>query len=404
MSNLLLALGPAVSLLLAPRMEQAAGIDTRVEVGSVAPEPEADPEATFATELVPSVAFRFTTLRSALELRADPRLYYRTPNLGDVERPLVVGRAGIEHRYDLRQNLVSSSSVRATYGDIDYTNPGVAFDNPVAGELADPVLRALTVQASTGLGYRFTQRHDLGVRAYVDHTEARGVQLEENDLPVTTSVALDVVQRYRLDPRTSIGFAVRPEKRYISPGADFLLLSTRFGYDRMLDQRTNLSAWGGTVLVKQNEESVRVLPSAMLSLERILVQRLLSRVINRFVATLDAPLDPSTGEVSSTLALEASLTSSFGEHWSLSSGVAGSTQLDEPDIPNQAAETSFAASVALGHRFSSSFLLEGGARYSTRLEDAFGSNPETIDPQAWAFLRLLIEVELQGTDTQPVNQ
>ena len=397
MSNLLLALGPAVSLLLAPRMEQAAAVDTRAEVGSVARVPDGDPETTFATEIVPSVALRFTTPRSALEFLVDPRLYHRTPNLGDVGRPLVLGRAGIGHRYDLRQNLISSSSVRASYGEVDYTNPGIAFENPVAGELPDPVLRTLTVQGATGLGYRFTERHDLGVRAFVDHTEARGVVVEENDLPVTTSLALDVVQRYRLDPRTSIGFAIRPEQRYISPGPDFLLLSARFGYERMLDQRTNLAAWGGTVLVKQAGESTQVLPSAMLSVERIVVQRLLSRVINRFAVTLDAPLDPSTGEVSSTLGLEAALTSSFGEHWSLSSSVAGSTQLDEPDAPTQVAETSAAASLALGYRVSPNVLLESGARYSTRLENAFSSDPETLDPQTWLFLRLLIEVELQGT-------
>lgn len=396
MSNLLLALGPAVSLLLAPRMEQAAGIDTRVEVGSVARVPDGDPEATVAAELVPSVAFRFTTPRSSLELLVDPRVYHREPNLGDVQRPLVLGRAGIGHRYDLRENLAWASSVRASYGEIDYTNPGIAFENPVAGELPDPVLRTLTLQAATGLGYRFTERHDLGVRAVVDHTEARGVVVEDNDLPVTTSVAVDVVQRYRLDPRTSIGFMVRPEQRYIDPGPDFLLLSARFGYDRMLDQRTNLSAWGGTVFVKPTNESVRVMPSALLSVDRILVQGLLSRVVNRFAVTLDAPLDPSTGEVSSTLGLEAALTSNFGEHWSLSSSVAGSTQLDEPDTPNQAAETSVAASLALGYRFSRNVLLESGARYSTRLEEAFSTDPETIDPQTWAFLRLLIEVELQG--------
>ena len=397
---LLLMLGPAVALF-SPRFEQAASIDARAEAGSAAQRPGDDPEATFAAELIPGIALRLTTPRSRLELQLDPRLYYRNPNLGDVERPLVLGRAGLAHGYQATRNLLWSSRVRAAYGELDYTSTDLAFAAPVAGELPDAVLTTLSVQGATGIGYRFTERNDLGVEAAIDHTESRG-STTNTDLPETTSVSVTVGQRYLLDQRSSITFAVRPEQRYVSPGSDFLVLANTLSYARALSQRTRLDAAAGVIWVKETEESVEALPSALLSLEHVVLRRRFSQVTNRFRAALDAPLDPSTGDVNPALSVEAGALSSFGEHWSVACSVAGSTLLTErDDAPVEDADTSISASGSMGYRFSENAQLEWGVRYQTRLQDAFGSNAETVDPQTWAFLRLLVQVELGPAGEAP---
>src|SRR5437868_3383644 len=98
-------LGPACCLLLAAFsssvVEAALGADGEVAVGRAPIDYSGSPKDSVSFTLVPGAALRRRSSDSTLTLTYTPRLYYRLPNALELNHPLVLHQASLDHTLDI---------------------------------------------------------------------------------------------------------------------------------------------------------------------------------------------------------------------------------------------------------------------------------------------------------------
>jgi hypothetical protein len=363
----------------------------RNEIGSAPVDPQTDEaETTFATELRPGALLRIDTARSTLTLRFDPRIYHRTPNLAGSDRPLVLYQGGAAYGRDLSPRLRWTTAAGASYGEVDYTSPQLAFASPIAGEIETPVVKRITLDASTGLTAQLSRRQGLEANASVSHLESTGVESgAEASFPTTTTYALLVAHAYALDELSTLSFPVQPRYFVVDPGPDWISGAVGVAYRRQLTPRANLNGLLGVVLTKVDGEETNVYPNALLSYTNIIIERPNANLTNQLEAVLDATLDPTTGNVRPTLGLHASLRSYLGNKWLVDFQAAGDTTTSAGNNgqgTDGERETLLSASTAVGYRLMNEVRLDGGVRWSTRATNLFADDADLRDRQVFAFL------------------
>ncbi len=359
----------------------------RTEVGSAPPAPDQENETVFATELRPGGTLNIETGRSQLLLGVEPRIYYRTPNLVGLDRPLLLYQANARYRRELSTRVRWINIVAASYGEVDYTSPDLAFTaTTLPSDLGIAVIKRLTLDAESGFVLQLRPRAQLEAGAVVSHTKPIGFRAERS-FPESTGVGIDLTQIYALSARSTIGFPVRPRYYFVSPGPDWMTLALGAGYRRQLDSITTIDALAGLQLAKVDGQSTSIFPRARLGYEHILFQRADTTVANRLQAYLDASLDPAIGDVRPTFGVMAELRSYFASDWMTEVSLTGDTTTtsSRSDVASQG-ETIGTARATLGYRLINELRLETGVRFSTRAANLFESDVEFSDEQVWGFL------------------
>jgi hypothetical protein len=111
--------------------------------------PDEDRSPFLYSELRPSGLLLLRTARTNIEFGAGARVYYRSPNLAEADRPIVLGLASARHAYAFTPHFLWTTVGDVQYGEIDYTNTDLVFDSPLARPVVDPVITALDVNGQT---------------------------------------------------------------------------------------------------------------------------------------------------------------------------------------------------------------------------------------------------------------
>jgi hypothetical protein len=390
--------------LLSAQVQSAAFAVVHAEAGSSPREPGGDAEATVATELRPGLALRVATPRSSFLAKASPRMYYQTPHVGELERPLFLGQGDAIYSLQLAPRLRWLTTAAASYGEVDYLNTDLVLDTP-AESVPEPVMTVLNLRARTGFDQLLTTRYSLEANAFVEHTSYGETSAES--LPSSTGVGLELTQLHALSPRDTILFPLFGRYSFISDDPDWITVAAGVGYRRVLDPRTQFDGGVGVAAAKPEGGDTRILPRGMLAIQRTLLERAASTLINRVSLALDTPLDPTLGEVRSVVVLDIGLTGSVGRKFTQRLAVSGSTPAFQPEVDESEegaveAETStFSANGALGYRLSDGFQLETGVRYSTRASDFGTSDADFTDQQLFWFVGFSTAVNLGGERSSP---
>jgi len=374
------------------QVENAVFAHVRAEAGSAPRSPGAAPEGAFALELRPGAALRLVVPRSQLRLAISPRLYYRTPNLAGVERPLFLAQGGADYTYEVDPRTRFQSNLGASYGEVDYTSAAEALGTPLTGELRDASLEVLNVNVEGTLSFQLTPRHTLSFGALAHHTDNIGVD-STTSFPTTTTLGIDLAHAYTLDERSTLSFPVQPRYYVVEPGADWLSTSFNAAFVRMLDPRTTMDAAVGLILVETSDAPLSVYPRATAAVQRVVLERRGTRVTNRAAAVLDASLDPTIGEVRPAVGIELSAQSYFGTRWSAGlslSAYANTTTRDAEDATTD--DTTLSSAISAGYRVAEDAWLDFGARYSLRGSNLTADDFDVIERQIWGFVSFRIAI------------
>jgi len=383
------------------QVENAVFAHVRAEAGSAPRSPGADPEGALALELQPGAALRLTLPRSQLRLVASPRLYYRTPNLADVDRPLFLVQADADYTYDFDPRTRLASKLDVSYGEVDYTNAPAALGTPLAGELEQASLEVLNVNVEGTLTFQLRPRHTLSVGALAHHTDDVGVEAS-SAFPTTTTVGVELAYGYALDERSTLSFPVQPRYYFVDPGSDWFSTAFNAAFVRQLDLRTTVDARGGLVLVDTRDSALSVYPSAAASIERVVLERRGTRVTNRAGVVLDANLDPTIGEVRPALGVELSALSYFGPRWSAGlslSAYTNTTTREAAEEEPTTDDTTLSSTLSAGYRVGMDAWLDFGARFYLRGTNIIEDDFDVVERQIWGFVTFRIAVgigELQS--------
>lgn len=379
----------------------------RAEIAAgVAPEvPGADPEPTLTAELTPGVGLRARNERTSFVVHASPRFHYRVPNLGDVERPLVLGRGGLRETHRVSEVVTWSAAVDGAYGEIDYSNTLLAFDTPVARDLFDPIVEVRAVDGTTELEWRLTETQVLEIALVGGYT--RLVTEDAQALPETTMVGLDLVQRWQLDEVSSLSVPLSPRYFDVEPDPDTLSVSLQVLYERLLSRRDTLTAAGGFTVLKQEDRETEALPRGALSLSSVVHQRPGFRLTNTIAAGLDVVLDPTLGELRPVAQLSLMERAELGTSWTVSLEAQGFTSATreplletDPELARfDRGETDLRASLLAAHRAASWLRLDFGVRASTQASHFAARDFRFIDEQIWVFAGMTLLVGIGSAET-----
>jgi hypothetical protein len=369
------------------KLDDAVFADTEVRVGSAPVAPRESPERTFVVDFEPGAAVRLSERRWSLVLGAGPRFYYRVPNFLDLHRPLVLLQGHAEYRYDFSPRVRWTSRAETDYGEVDYTSAQLAFGTPVARQIETPVLKIFTLGGSTGFDWTISRRYSLATVASVMYT----VPTEELDpppFPTTAGFSVDLRPRWLFDRVSSFYLSVTPHYYYTEPGADYTSLAESIGYQRSLSRATELETSAGASVTRSEDAALFWTPLASVRLSHISYRRRGLTVTNHVQARVETRFDPSIGQVFPTAAVEADASEEIGEHWTLTTTVTGTTTVTAEPVTQDAADSSFGASIVLARDLAPGIDATLGARYSTWATHLRADHFMLFDRQVWAFVGL----------------
>jgi hypothetical protein len=386
-------------------LDQAAFVRTEVAAGIAPPIPNTEPEETITAELLPGYGLRERSERSSFVLRLLPRVYFRHPDLGDVDRPLVLARAGAESSYRVTELLTWNSSANAAFGELDYASTRLAFASPVARNLSDPVVDVRAADGQTALSWRATETYTLDVAALGAYTVLSGDS--ELNLPTSTMVGLDVAQRWQLDPVSTLTVPVSPRYYDVTNDRNTASVSLQAVYARQLSLRDSLTASAGATLLREEGYDPEVLPRAVLSLDTVAYQSPGLRLTNSIHAGVDVLFDPALGELRPIALLSWSERAEIGTRWTVTVTAQGFTSADpdplsgsaEADALAEQGETEFGGSLVAAHRANAWLRLDFGVRGSTRASHWASDDFEFIDEQIWVFTGVTLLFGLGTAET-----
>jgi len=419
------ALGGAL-LLGSVDVDQAVFARAEVAAGSAPPAPGEAAEPALSAELRPGAALRLRSERSSLTLRLEPRFHYRTPNLANLDRPLVLLRTDASYLHALTPRLAHRTNVSATYGEVDYLDLDLSFgDTAPTRELRDPVITRFSTDAQTGFAWQATRRYEISVDAVASYQ----VELEEDQQtpagsgspapaigqPETLAVGIDVIQEYELDERSVLRLPVSPRYYSVTPGNDQIAVAVDVVYRRLLEPRATLEIGAGAAFVKDVEgecdrladpecerpeeaDPLAVLPRASVGYQRVLNDASRRRSVLRLRAALETPFDPILGDLRPLASVEAGHDRELDRDWSLSFVLQAATVTTADPLADGSAESTGAATALANYRIAPWMLFDFGTRLSTRASHLAADSFELTETQVWGFCGLTVVFAASSSD------
>lgn len=374
--------------------EQAAFARMEVAAGIAPPIPNSDSEPALTGELTPGYGMRLRSERSSFALKLLPRVYYRYPAFGDIDRPLVLLRGAALASRRMTEVLTWTAAVDGAYGELDYASTRLAFPQPVARNLSDPVVEVREVNGRSALEWRITETYRMDFALFASYTHLIGDTLLR--LPKSTALGVDLVERWQLDAVSSLSFPIELRYFKVTNDLDTLSLATRAAYERRLSPRDTLLLDAGLTGWKEEGFSVRVLPRVMVNLSSVLLERAGVRLTNGLSGGVDVIFDPVLGELRPMALLTWTQQLELGTRWNITVLAQGYTSVDpDPlgDTPEERAlavqgESGFGGGLVAGYRFGEPWRFDFGVRGQTRASHWNAENFRLIDEQIWVFTGL----------------
>jgi hypothetical protein len=363
-------------------------VTSRVEVAAgQAPEaPFERPKRTLVLEATPGLGARLQTLRSQLDFLAASRFFRRTPNQGDVERPLVLGLGQLNHRFEATPRLTWNTSLGGAVGESDYTNTSLSLAAPLARGIENPVVTTAHGSAQTGATYRTSEASSIGFATLGSYTTPIA-DIDTTLLRPTTMLGLDVEQTWQASPIVSWTVPLRGRRYFVERGQDSSSVELDVEHQRALDERTRFEVVAGLVAADADEEPLRFLPVGGVALERVVVSTARSKVTNRLAAGVTAAFDPTQAHVYPVGRVQASWTATVGTTLRPMLNLEGYTTLTRRPVSSTPTDSRAAASLALGIQLNQELLFELGGRFATSASHL--SQPlELVDRQLLAYAAL----------------
>jgi hypothetical protein len=388
----LLAVVGALSggILAAPAIDTAMIAQEETSIGYAPAGPTGERHPTLVMEGTPALVVGVRTRRTLLELVMGPRIYYRTPNLAGLQRPLLLARASARHSYLLDSQLTWATRVSAEYGEVEYSSARLLFSSPVSRPADQAVIKSLDLAGETGFSWNATRTYQLSLAAVGGYTQPLGGE-EQDSFRTTVSGGGDMNHRFRIDRRSSV--STPGNYRYFSvEGPDWTAVTQSLGYDRLLSLKTTMAAAVGGTAIWRIGESAQVFPRGTFAIERVVHESRQVRLTNRFAVSGDATYDPLLGTLYPIVGLEASLASAFQTGWSVVVSATAYTPVTADPVTPDGADSAAGISATVGRRLSEHWSIDFGARQSTRATH-LGVAPFALSSgETWVFSRLTFTV------------
>jgi hypothetical protein len=376
-----------------PLLADLAGfVSVRAEAGAGAQPsaPGAESEAMVDGVIEPSVSVLSRMPRSTLSLSLNPRIYQREPNFSGVDRPLLLGRGTVAHEYRASRRLLWRSGVTSSYGEVDYNNLSLTVDAPDAGRAIEPVLTAFSLSAESGMRWLASRRDEIAMTGSASRYQPIG-DFEASTNPESIGATANAEYTRHTDRRSSLSFAATYSKFWIDPGLDNSTLGAVVAYGRELDRLNRIQAGIGAGIELESDDP-EPYPRAVFSYSHLLRQEKDIRISNRFGASWDARLDPTSGKIRRTVGVEAALESSIGNKWTLFLNLGGSFLTSKSDV-NQADDSGVLARAGATHRMNSNVSFEFGADFGARLSSVADGDLHTTEERIRGFVAIIIAAD-----------
>jgi len=337
--------GPACCLLAAVLssagvVEAAAGVDGEVAAGRAPVDPTnptQDSENSITFTLVPGAALRLRSQTNNLTLTYTPRIFYRAPNVLEVDRPLVLHQVSLEDAVELSRRLSWSSQASLSIGEIDYTASSLVFA-PGTSAVRTSVADIVRVDGTSGVRYDLTRRLRWTVDASAEYTTPigdSGVSGLPADsplpdgvvfgaLPESAQVSAETGLSYALSRSDRLGMAGELTYQWFPDTGRFLLLSPDVTWESQLSRRTSISLSAGIAYVIALETQGGIQQenafggTGGFQLASVFHKSRVATVTGAFNASLDWFFDPVAGTSQPRAGVDAGVDIQIGRKWQIS--------------------------------------------------------------------------------------
>lgn len=350
--------------------------------------PGGEQSAALVNQIEPGVGISFATTRSTLELTVSPRIYHRTPNFADMDRPLFLLRSNARYVRSLDPRLEWTTLANVDYGEVEYGSARLVLDSPLARPAEQGVLRTFDAGAGTGLAWTVSPTYVSSLDVSVTRTQPLD-QEDERAYPLTRSAGGDATQRFRLDEVSTLSTFTSFRYYSVSANPDWISVPLGVGYRRDLERRTIFGAGLGATVALEVNEAVQAFPTGEVFVERVVYETTATRLTNRFGATLIATYDPFVARLYPVAGLDASLAASLGRDWVGTVGAFVYSAATAEPVIDGGQDTSLGVQALVGYRISDEWSCEFGARESSRATHFSVTPVEFTDGETWAFARIV---------------
>jgi hypothetical protein len=338
--------GPACCLLAAflssaGVVEAAAGVDGEVAAGRAPVDPtnpDDNAENSLTFTLVPGAALRLRSATNNLSLTYTPRIFYRAPNVLEVDRPLVLHQVSLDDAIELSRRLSWSTTAQLSIGEIDYTASGLVFD-PGTSAVRTSVADIVRVDGQTGIKYEVNRRLRLTLDASAEYTTPigdsdnitglpDGAPLPENvalgAIPESAQVSAESALSYALSRTDRVGVAGEVTYQWFPDTGRFLLFSPDVTWESQVNRRTNFAVSAGIAYVVALETQGGVAEenafggTGSFELASVFHKGRQMTVAGAFNASLDWFFDPVAGTSQPRAGVDAGVDVQIGRKWQIS--------------------------------------------------------------------------------------
>jgi hypothetical protein len=345
-----------------------------------------------AIEEIPSASIRFSSPSWVALLRYQQRWYWRNPNIGNRDLPLLYHTLMASYSRALTARLSTSAHLTASYGSLDYA----AFSTytvPSATAQSVPqfgIAQTATSTADLGLTYQLTPRLSWGIGLTAFRRETINRAEVAPGLGTAQSIGVTSTATYRATNRTELtasagGTHIDVESR---PPTRTVVGQLRLGHQLSPTSMGFVSA-GLTYLLAAEPGATFVYPMAQAGFTKS-TGREGHRLTWGVTAGLFANVDYISGRTLRVATFAANASQELGDRWT-ATGILGTTvPTSQNPAGTRLAETSGQASLVFARPIGNHAEFTTGIRHLVRMTHPNATPFEVLDRQTWVFAGLAV--------------
>lgn len=385
----------------AGKADVATGADLRFGGGLMALSPN-DP-ASLATDLALTLlaGVRVASERTSFVVRYRPTYYYQIPSPGRLDLPLFLHDAESTLTTHLDRRTTFDWTARGTVGELSYASL-LRYLPTTTSAAGAPLMPLVLASTNVSLGYRVTQRQQLGVGAGANYRSTFGLGPDGGaGIPNSANVTVNVFDQITLNQTNDLTFRVAanylrveiPEQASISGvPPDNFIVSPALVWNHRPSEVTTLEATLGINLAGLSKDAVfSVYPTASV-MYRDEAKWLGSRWGTSLSTGMSGYADPLLGTFRPQAFLSGSIVGTHADDIETTAMFAFSTSVaTEPLTPAQY-ESSGQALLRVGYAPTPLWSIFCGASWQLRAGHYLRLDDITPQHQAMAFIGLRIRL------------
>lgn len=332
-------------------VEAAAGVEGEVAAGRAPLDLEGDEENSLTFTFVPGAALRLRSMTDTLTLTYTPRIFYRVPNLLDVNRPLLLHQMTLDHSDKVSRRLTWNSTLSASVGEVDYTASNLVF-NTATSAVRTSVTDIIRLEGQTGFQYELSRQlrwtwdanadytRPLGDATFAPPVGMDGTPVDIGNLPlggVPESAQASTISglSYAVTRADRVGLSGEITYQWFPDTGRFLLLSPSLFWEKQMSRRTDIGVAAGIAYVVTVEtldgrnQDNSIGGTGSLSYDSV-VYRARSAVMSLgLAASLDWFFDPLAGTSQPRAGIDANSNIQVGRDWQITPNASFYTLLRE---------------------------------------------------------------------------